>query len=162
MGKEVKNLAACVDTENRADPYNIKGPRFFHFENFKPLCCKVDRLAFSGNLFSGHITYDMKFCESEVRPMPKNTCCRLEDEHGAVGIYVSQAKSAMGKTRDKFGLRYEKSPPTVDLADVTSAQDENGNEFGPDEVRGFLEILLERKRFGGKLECGGTSGTMDY
>jgi len=118
-------------------------------------------------------------CMADTLAVPADSCCRLQDARGSVGVRISKAYSSnkvvkgwhseFGRLgdykswqdfRDERDYEYLKTPPEFTLADITSAQDHNGQEVKGEMASKFIQTLVDvDQRFGGKLQCGGTSGS---
>jgi len=170
--KTVQAVSDCKDNKYRDAPWRPSGPRYFHAaapgeDREKHLCCKLTASVFGWAGWSYSKQDDLSLCAAEVRPVPADKCCRLQDEHGSFGVRVSRVSSearTKPKEQTRVGTRlaqYGKSPPSFRLEDLLGGEDYTGEALPAETVRKFVELQLEAGRFGRQLQCGGVKGSVD-
>jgi len=158
--KEVESMEKCPDNKYRYQPERSDGPRYFHAgaQGENNLCCKLEEtsmLDFIAYTYTKQDTPDR--CNREVRVLPEVKCCRLQGSRGSIGVRVRSAQSVPRTAVAHGAPRFFKSPPFVQLEDIVSAEDYDGAQVHPDQLRAFLEV----RHLTGNLECGGSQGTME-
>lgn len=167
--KTVDGQDQCIDNKYLGMPYKPSGPRYYHEGvqgkkdgEVKNICCKTDYSSLFSFVGFSYSKSPDKYCESETLNVPETSCCVLKDEHGSFGVRVSKVQSlAINKKPGTEYGRYAKSPPFFDLNDITRGEDFTGAQVPLQDVRAFITKHLDAGRFDNKLQCGGTSGTVD-
>mmetsp|Transcript_41276 Transcript_41276/g.76814 ORF Transcript_41276/g.76814 Transcript_41276/m.76814 type:complete len:477 (+) Transcript_41276:67-1497(+) len=158
--KKVKSVDECVDSKGRLEDWDPNRYHWFHSADAVPdsetgdnLCCKLawnSMFTFVGWSYKRQSSFEL--CQTEVRPLPSEACCRLEDRLGSIGLRLRQATS-WGYQKRYAHAEFFKTNPGFTLDDITGGTDYVGSEVEVEDVREFVQTKLDNGRFPGGLAC---------